>query len=177
MPSETAAAEPLAHRTSPCGTCPTLKRNACNPKAKFPPPKWKRLERTIRDPQGGNAGIDAALFGCHSGAARTQGRDEAACAGWLALFGRDSLRVRLALRRGLLPVEVLTPKPEWGEMYDSWEEMVAHQTLAPGDPDDHLDEDLRATWRAAVATATRAAWSKENQAGQRSLKAAMESPR
>lgn len=84
-------------------------------------------------------------------APRTQGAGEATCAGWLALFGYDSLRVRLALRRGLLPAEALAPKSEWGELYGSWEEMVAHQTLEPGNPDDHLDDDLRAAWHAAVA--------------------------
>jgi hypothetical protein len=130
------AAGRLPHRRFPCAECPVRKDNAGNPRSKFPASRWEALRATS-----GDAGPGAPLFGCHEGEPGT-GAD-LLCAGWAASFGRESAEVRIAVMCGLLPVEALDPGVNWPELYQDWDEMVAAQTLQPGEPDDHLPPELR----------------------------------
>jgi hypothetical protein len=126
------------HRAFPCNECPVRADNADNPRSKFRPSKWDELHGTIDDGTGGTAPIGAPMFGCHKGEPGTN--DDLACAGWLAVFGMRHVNVRMALAFGRLAPASLTPGENWPTLYDTWDAMVAGQTLRPGDPTDHLEE-------------------------------------
>lgn len=129
------------HRRFPCAECPVRKDNASNPRSKFPASRWETLRGTIEDPEGGHALMGAPLFGCHEGEPGT-GAD-LLCAGWAASFGRESVQVRIYVSIGRLPASVLGTGRNWPELYENWDDMVAAQTLQPGEPDDHLPPELR----------------------------------
>jgi hypothetical protein len=65
------------------------------------------------------------MFGCHKGEPGTDA--DLACAGWLAVAGREHIGVRLAVAFGELPAEVLSPGEGWPELFDSYEEMAETQ--------------------------------------------------
>jgi hypothetical protein len=131
----------LPHRIYPCNECPVRADNCDNPRSKFPAGKWRDLRASIDDGTGGSSAMIAPIFGCHKG---EPGSDaDLACAGWLAAFGERSLPVRLALAMGRLHPGALAPAPTWPALYETWDDMVAAQTLRPGDPTDHLDGPVR----------------------------------
>ncbi|NBF00227.1 hypothetical protein FE391_43505 [Nonomuraea sp. KC401] len=122
-------ATPLPFRRFPCAPC-SLRRDA--PLGVFTPEQFEAMRATCRS-AGAHATVDASLFGCHPGEPGTG--DDLACAGWLAVEGRNSLRVGLAIAFDRLPDTVLDPGPGWPELYGSFEEMVAanrtvHQHVA-----------------------------------------------
>jgi hypothetical protein len=131
----------MPHRRFPCGECPVVKDNDDNPRSKFPAERWEMLRATVEDRPGDHALLGAPLFGCHEGAPGT-GADML-CAGWAAAFGRDSVELRVAIATGRLPADVLDRGAQWPELYETWDDMVAGQTLQPGEPDDHLPPELR----------------------------------
>jgi hypothetical protein len=63
------------------------------------------------------------MFACHKS---PEGREEA-CAGWLAVAGRDHIGVRLAVVQKRLPEEVLDAGPDWPPLFASYEEMAERQ--------------------------------------------------
>lgn len=124
------------HRAFPCNECPVRSDNADNPRSKFVTSRWDELHGTIDDGTGGTAPYGTPMFGCHKGEPGTN--DDLACAGWLAAFGWRNVTVRLAVAFGRLDQAALEPGENWPPLYDTWDAMVAGQTLRPGDPTDHL---------------------------------------
>lgn len=110
---------PLPHRTHPCRECPWRRDT---PPGQFPACRYEQLENTSGTP-GAEAGLTAPLFACHM----TAEGHEQACAGWLAVAGRDHLGVRLAVAHRRLPVEALYPGEGWPDLFDSYIEMAAVQ--------------------------------------------------
>ncbi|MGV9386920.1 DUF6283 family protein [Nonomuraea sp. NPDC003707] len=132
-PDRTPAAA-LKHRGFPCGPCP-FRRDA--PPGVFTPEQFADMRKTCRSADD-HAAVDTPLFGCHPGEPGTD--DDLACAGWLAVEGRNSLRVGLAIAFDRLPDTVLDPSSGWPELYGSFEEMVeanrtAGQRVTPGGAD------------------------------------------
>lgn len=116
------------HRKYPCDECPIRADNTDNPKSQFPAERWRSLESSVRDPiSGEHPGMDDPLFGCHKGRPGEPGED-LACAGWLARFGRDHVRIRLALALGDLPRDAIEAKDNWPPLHDTWEGVVAGHT-------------------------------------------------
>lgn len=66
-------------------------------------------------------GLYAPLFACHKSA---EGR-EIACAGWLAVEGRNHVGVRLLVAVGRIAAWQLSPVAGWPELFGSFEEMAA----------------------------------------------------
>lgn len=88
---------PLPHRLFPCRECPW--RRDTEP-GQFSACRYEQLENTSGVP-GAEAALDAPMFACH----KTPEGKEQACAGWLAVAGRDHLGVRLAVAHGGLPAD------------------------------------------------------------------------
>lgn len=93
----------------------------CVRPCRVPPERYEALRVTVGGP-GAEAGLCAPIFACHA----TPEGGERACAGWLAVAGRDHLGMRLAVASGRLDPTALAPPEEW-DLYDSYEEMVDAQ--------------------------------------------------
>ncbi len=116
------------HRMYPCDECPMLVDNADNPDSQFPSHRWDALSPAVRDPETGrHPGLRDPVFACHKGAPGAAERD-LACAGWLAMFGTDHVRVRLALAQDQLPLSAVEPGANWPALHGSWAEVVANHT-------------------------------------------------
>ncbi|MDF5756563.1 DUF6283 family protein [Spongiactinospora sp. TRM90649] len=118
----------MKHRAFPCGgeqKCPW--RRDAEP-GQFPAERYEAVVATCRDHRAGHALIGAPVFGCHKGEPGTG--DDLACAGFLAIEGRSSVEVRLAVARGRLPVEVLAPGEDWPTLYASYEELAEANGVA-----------------------------------------------
>jgi hypothetical protein len=126
----------------PCTECPARRDNVDNPRAKFPAARWEQLRATVETPWNLEELEEQTLFGCHKGDPRTGGEGELLCAGVLAAFGFDSVKVKMAVHFGRLDPAALHPGEGWPELYATWDEMVENQTLRPGDPTDHLPPDM-----------------------------------
>lgn len=114
-------------RKYPCDECPFRCDNTDNPNSQFPAERWAALETTTRDPESGHhPGLNDSMFGCHKGEPGTEA--DLACAGWLATFGADHVRVRLAVAIGALPAAELQPGENWPQLYATWADVVMHQT-------------------------------------------------
>lgn len=114
-------------RKYPCDECPFRCDNEDNPKSQFPVERWAALGATVRDSDSGqHPGLNDPLFGCHKGEPGTDA--DLACAGWLATFGEDHVRVRLAVAIGGLSAAELRPGENWPRLYETWAEVVRHQT-------------------------------------------------
>ncbi|MBO2461463.1 DUF6283 family protein [Actinomadura violacea] len=138
------AARPLPRRSGPCRECPAVKAHATQVVSRFPAAMWRFLRATIQAPDGGSAGPDAPLFGCHDGMPGAAGAGlDGVCAGWLAAFGHRSLKVRLAELQGRVPASALAPAAGWPELWEDWDAMAAACTLRPGDSLKHLPPALR----------------------------------
>ncbi|MFF0870188.1 DUF6283 family protein [Nonomuraea sp. NPDC003560] len=109
------------------GPCPFL-RDA--PLGAFTPEQFDVMRVPCRS-EHGHAELDAPLFRCHPGEPATG--DDLACAGWLAVEDRNSLRVGLAIAFDRLPDTVLDPRPGWPALYNSFEEMVEANRRAAKD--------------------------------------------
>ncbi|MER6579134.1 DUF6283 family protein [Nonomuraea sp. NPDC001023] len=125
--ADPAKVDPLKHRHAPCGPCP-FRRDA--PPGAFTPEQFDAMRVTCRS-EHGHAALDAPLFGCHPGEPATG--DDLTCAGWLAVEGRNSLQVGLAIAFDRLPDTVLDPRPGWPALYSSFEEMVEANRRAAKD--------------------------------------------
>lgn len=118
-------------RSYPCSECPFRRDNADNPASKFSAERWAALKVTVRDPDVDNPGLYDPMFGCHKGEPGTG--EDLACAGWLAMFGFDHVRVRLAVATGALSAEELSPGENWPELHDSWAEVAAASSVEQQD--------------------------------------------
>lgn len=62
------------------------------------------------------------------------------CAGWLVRYGWHSIGVRLALAAGDLSPESLEPGPDWPDLHETFDEVIAKlRETAPAteeEPDD-----------------------------------------
>lgn len=118
----------FAHRTYPCDECPFRADNTDNPRSRFPPERWDALGDTVRDADTAeHPGLGDPMFGCHKGQPGDPDAD-LACAGWLALHGKDHVRVRLAVATGQLDGSALEPGDTWPPLHDSWSAVVRHQS-------------------------------------------------
>jgi uncharacterized protein DUF6283 len=110
------------YRKFPCGACP-WKRSS--PPGQFPAGRYEDLRCTAADtPTRVLASLtDPRMFGCHEGEPGSNA--DLACAGWLAVCGRDHLLVRMAVLSGRLPPEALGPGDNWPELYASYSELAA----------------------------------------------------
>lgn len=116
------------HRTYPCDECPFRADNTDNPDSQFPSERWQALGSTVRDADTGeHPAMGDAMFACHKGAPGAADTD-LACAGWLALYGHDHVRVRLALALGQLEGTALAPGENWPVLHGTWSEVVEHHT-------------------------------------------------
>lgn len=129
------------HAAKPCNACPWRRDT---PPGQFTAARFEALRNTSgtrgsRRPGEHDttpeAGLDAPLFACH----KTAEGKEIACAGWLAVEGSDHLGVRLAVMRGRIPPEALSPQPGWPELFDNYDEMAA--TQGRRDPDTEAGAD------------------------------------
>jgi Family of unknown function (DUF6283) len=109
----------LPHVRRPCDECP-WRRDV--PPGKFPASRYTALAETTGEP-GGEAALLAPMFACH----KTPDSGERACAGWLAVAGYGHLGVRLAVLRGQLKPDALSPRPGWPELFASYAEMAETQ--------------------------------------------------
>ncbi|MET7363224.1 DUF6283 family protein [Streptomyces sp. NPDC005562] len=111
------------HQKRPCADCPW--RRDVEP-GQFTADRYDALRNTSRQPQAVETVEDVVgqpMFACH----KTIEGKEAACAGWLAVAGRENLAVRLAVAIGNLPEDALEPGDGWPSLFDSFEEMAARQ--------------------------------------------------
>lgn len=114
-------------RRYPCDECPIRADNADNARSKFPARRWVELTSTVRTPDGSSPMIGTPMFGCHKGAPGTD--EDLACAGWLARFGENHVAVRMAVVTKRLPAAALSPGADWPPLHETWEAVVAAQTL------------------------------------------------
>lgn len=112
---------PLPRRTFPCNECPWRRDTV---PGQFPAERYEALRETAGQP-GAEAPLTAPMFACHKGEPGTD--EDVACAGWLAVAGREHIGVRVALSRRRLPVEALEPGPDWPALFDSYAEMARTQ--------------------------------------------------
>ncbi len=114
---------PLPRVRRPCDECPW--RRDAQP-GRFTRERWEKLVSTTarhggsRD--GYQPGIGDPMFACH----KTPDELERACAGWLAVEGRDHVTVRLACAMGELPYDALDPSPDWPPLFESIAAAAAH---------------------------------------------------
>lgn len=106
-------------RKRPCDQCP-WRRDV--PAGQFPAERYVKLRETTGE-RGAEAAFDAPLFGCH----KSTDEHELPCAGWLAAVGYDSIRVRMLLAAGEIPMEAMDPGDDWPPLFDSYREMAATQ--------------------------------------------------
>jgi len=100
--------------TPPCKSCPWRVDATADEIPNYRP----ELAESLSACQSGALG--APMFGCHL----SRPGEEFACAGWLAVHGRESIAVRLAVSSGRLDVDVLDPQPGWPELHSSYDEMM-----------------------------------------------------
>lgn len=111
----------LPHAARPCPECPW--RRDAQP-GKFPPERYEALACTSRRPDAHghtDAPLGSPMFACHM----TPDGREHACAGWLAIEGRNHIGVRIAVVTGALDPSVLTPGPGWPALYDTYADLAA----------------------------------------------------
>jgi len=126
MPRDAACSLPRAQR--PCAECPW--RVDVEP-GQFPAHRYDALQGTV-GAAGLEAPIGAPMFACH---VSTEGR-ERACAGWLAVAGRDHLGVRVVVAVGRIPAGALDPGAGWPELHRDYGEMVAAKAEPDTSPPD-----------------------------------------
>lgn len=101
----------------PCTECPWSRETT---PGQFPPERYEALRGTTGSP-GREVFLDAPMFACH----KAPEGDEFYCAGWLASVGYYHLGVRVLLAKNALPVEAMEPGPDWPELYESYDALLA----------------------------------------------------
>lgn len=98
----------------PCPTCPWRVDQDASAIPNFSLELAENLRRTCEQ------GFGAPMFACH------QSRDgaEVVCAGWLAVYGADSIAVRMQVIAGNYPPEVLSPGEDWPDLHSSFDEVI-----------------------------------------------------
>jgi hypothetical protein len=99
----------LPYLRIPCEECPWLVDAV---PGRFPEERWLAMRATC-DTGSGSAPPDAPLFACH----KTRQGAEYVCAGWLAREGSGHVGIRIAVLRGRLPAEALSPSEGWPPLH------------------------------------------------------------
>lgn len=110
----------MAHRRRPCAECPWRRDVAPN---MFGRDRFEALAATSGSP-GREVEVGGPMFACHKS---PEGAEEA-CAGWLAVAGREHLGVRLAVVQGRLDPAALAPREGWPALFDSYDAMAETQS-------------------------------------------------
>ncbi|MEU1816030.1 DUF6283 family protein [Streptomyces roseifaciens] len=120
----------LPYRRRPCAECPW--RRDVEP-GQFTKERFDALVATAEHihPTSYEDVLNQKMFACHKS---PEGGEEA-CAGWLAVAGRDHIGVRVAVARNLLPGEALSPGEGWPELFDSYDEMARTQGRREDEPE------------------------------------------
>lgn len=114
---------PDAAVRTPCRSCPWRVGSSADAIPGFSPQRAEDLRATCERSQG----LGTAMFACH----QSRVGEEIVCAGWLAVHGRESIAVRIAVLEGRVPVQALDPGEDWPPLYADFDAMIAN---------------LRATW-------------------------------
>lgn len=129
-------ADAIAHMPRPCdatdrsGACPF--RVDAEP-GEFSAARFEKLADTAGSADS-VAPLGAPMFACHHTRDLPDGQPApVACAGWLAVCGRDHIGVRLAVVQGRLPGEVLD-RPDGVELFDTYDDMATQQADGVYDP-------------------------------------------
>lgn len=108
-------------RNTPCPECP-WRRDA--PVGHFPADRYRALAGTSTQSFG-------TLFACHL----SEEGNDLTCAGYLAVAGATSIRVRLAVSGGHLDLtSIADAAPNFPPMYGSFAEMAVANGVPAGDP-------------------------------------------
>lgn len=112
-PAAALPARPVAVR-APCTSCPWRTDADAQHIPGLHAALAEGLRGTCEDQYG-------PLMACH------QSREgaEHACAGWLAVYGHRSIRVRASVITGQTPLAALTPQPGWPELHPDFDAMLA----------------------------------------------------
>lgn len=150
---------PIAARKTPCdvteqnGACPF--RLDAEP-GEFTADRFEKLADTAGGP-GAEVPIGGQWFACHKTA---EGR-EIACAGWLAVCGRDHIGVRMAVSAGTIAAEALRPAPDGPALFDSYDDMATQQARGMYRPEVAAEWRRRAGHGAFVAGAAEIGYGRE----------------
>lgn len=98
----------------PCPSCPWRVDQTAEDIPNFSLELAENLERTCHQDFG------APIFACH----QSREGEEFACAGWLAVYGYDSIAVRMMVIAGRIPAEALQPGEDWPELEPSFEDVI-----------------------------------------------------
>lgn len=98
----------------PCKTCPWRVDQHADVIPGFVLELAENLVATTGDEFG------APIFACH----QSRDGEEIVCAGWLAVYGYNSIAVRLMVMGGRLAPEALTAGPNWPELHQSFRELI-----------------------------------------------------
>lgn len=104
----------MACRT-PCKTCPWRVGQDASEIPNFSLELAERLEATTE------TALGAPMFACH----QSRDGEEVVCAGWLAVYGWDSIGVRFMLLRGDVSAEQLEPGDDWPELEPDFDAVIA----------------------------------------------------
>lgn len=119
LPTEILTPMPLVSKL-PCKTCPWRLNQSAADIPNFSLALAERLRAT--SPNEHNVGPDwtAPQFACHQS---EQGK-EVVCRGWLAKAGHAHPLVRLAVIKGQVDVETLTPAEDWPALHETYPEVL-----------------------------------------------------
>lgn len=98
----------------PCPTCPWRIDKDARDIPNFDLELAERLERTCHHELG------APVFACH----QSREGEEFPCAGWLAVYGIDSIAVRMMVIAGRVLAEALRPGADWPELHESFADVI-----------------------------------------------------
>jgi hypothetical protein len=98
----------------PCKSCPWRVEAVAGEIPHFSLELAERLEGTC------NGQFGSPMMACH----QSREGEEFVCAGWLAVYGADSIVVRLKLISGAIQREALEPGDDWPELHSSFADMI-----------------------------------------------------
>ena len=98
----------------PCPSCPWRIDQDAQSIPNFSLDLAERLERTTHGDFG------ATIFACH----QSREGEEIPCAGWLAIYGYDSIAIRMMVIAGRVPVEALWPGKDWPELEPDFDAVI-----------------------------------------------------
>lgn len=106
----------MARRT-PCKSCPWRVDQTAQDIPNFS----LELAENLRGSCTGELG--ASVFSCHL----SREGDEFPCAGWMAIYGYDSITVRMLHAQGVMEYDaeaVMPPPPDWPELHADFDEVI-----------------------------------------------------
>ena len=102
-------------RRAPCKACPWKVDATADQIPGYDMEKAEQLINTVGQQLG------QPMMACH----QSTEENEVHCVGFLAVAGWDNLSVRLNVANERIPPEALDPPPpEWGEMHESFDDML-----------------------------------------------------